>query len=229
MIDREARRRIQALEAQGVQRDREIADLSGRLSRLAAALEAVRAEATVTRVSPPNPSTPEAIRTKAGPPPPKSAVSSAATSHSPVSLSTSSPAVALPPPPAVFVPSNLPMPTPAVPSVPTPPDAPGPFKSRIVKALPALFTEFRGKYFRLLWRGGGFGFGAEHSDVHKGHGQEHFRGLHAGAVGVAQGLPVRRARSESEEFSFHADQSAQVPGEDICAEGRSEGQSNPLQ
>jgi hypothetical protein len=43
MVDREARERIQALEAQGVQRDREIARLSGRLSRLAATLEAVHA------------------------------------------------------------------------------------------------------------------------------------------------------------------------------------------
>jgi hypothetical protein len=42
MVDHEARKRIQALEAQGVQRDREIAVLSGRVSRLAASLEAIR-------------------------------------------------------------------------------------------------------------------------------------------------------------------------------------------
>jgi hypothetical protein len=45
MVDKAARKRIEALEAQGVQRDREIADLSRRLSRLAATLEAIRSEA----------------------------------------------------------------------------------------------------------------------------------------------------------------------------------------
>jgi hypothetical protein len=40
MVDQEARKRIEALEARGVQRDREIADLSGRFSRLAAMVEA---------------------------------------------------------------------------------------------------------------------------------------------------------------------------------------------
>jgi hypothetical protein len=45
IVDGDARRRIQALEIQGVQRDCEIADLSGRLSRLAATLVAIRAEA----------------------------------------------------------------------------------------------------------------------------------------------------------------------------------------
>jgi hypothetical protein len=51
MVDLEARERIQALEAQGVQRDREIADLSGQLSRLAATLKAIPAEAYGARVS----------------------------------------------------------------------------------------------------------------------------------------------------------------------------------
>jgi hypothetical protein len=44
MVDFEGREGIQELEKQGVQRDREIADLSGRFLRLAATLEAVRAE-----------------------------------------------------------------------------------------------------------------------------------------------------------------------------------------
>jgi hypothetical protein len=44
MFDYEARERIQALEAQGVQRDRAIARLSGRLLHLAATLEAIHAE-----------------------------------------------------------------------------------------------------------------------------------------------------------------------------------------
>jgi hypothetical protein len=104
MVDLEARRRIQALEAQGVQRDREITRLSGRLSRLAATLEAVHAPAR------------------------------------PID----SPAV----------PPNPPMPKPAV------PQAPAPFASRIVGEFPALFTEFRGKRFSLLWRGSRDGFRA---------------------------------------------------------------------
>jgi hypothetical protein len=49
---------IQALEAQGVQRDREIADLSGRLSPLAATLEAIRAGAPGARVPAPAPAVP---------------------------------------------------------------------------------------------------------------------------------------------------------------------------
>jgi hypothetical protein len=88
MVDQAARKRIEALEEQGVQRDREIADLSGRVSRLAATLEAIRVEA-------PGVGAPE-------PHPPPSAVSSAAASRSPASASTSPPAAALPPSPAGF-------------------------------------------------------------------------------------------------------------------------------
>jgi hypothetical protein len=123
MIDQEARKRIEALEAQGVQRDCEIAVLSGRLSRLAAMLEAIRMEAPGARVP------------AAGPPPPKSAVSSAAASRSPASTSTSPPAVMLPPAPAGFA-------------------------SLIIADFPALFAEFRGKGFTLLWRGSRDGFRA---------------------------------------------------------------------
>jgi hypothetical protein len=103
MVDQAARKRIEALEAQGVQRDREIADLSGRLSRLAATLEAIR--------------------------------SSAPSGQSPASASTPRPAAALPRPPA-------------------------PFASLIVSEFPALFAEFRGKRFTVLWRGSRDGFGA---------------------------------------------------------------------
>jgi hypothetical protein len=106
MVDREARERIRALEAQGVQRDREIARLSGRLSRLATTLEAVHPEAAQP-------------------------IDSAA------------------------VPPNLPMPKPTV------PQGPAPFASLIVSQFPALFAEFRGKRFSLLWRGSRDGFGAD--------------------------------------------------------------------
>jgi hypothetical protein len=76
MVDREARERIQALEAQGVERDCEIARLSGRLSRLEATLEAIRTKA------------PGAGMPAAGPPPPTSAVSSAAASQSPAQFAS---------------------------------------------------------------------------------------------------------------------------------------------
>jgi hypothetical protein len=116
MVDQEARQRIQALEAQGVERDREIADLSARLLRLATTLEAIRVEAA-RRVDSP------------------------------------------------AVPSNLPVPKAAVPSVPAPPfpalpPPPAGFASLIVSEFPALFAEFRGKRFTLLWRGSRDGFGA---------------------------------------------------------------------
>jgi hypothetical protein len=124
MVDQEARKRIEALEAQGVQRDREIADLSGRLSRLTATLEAVRAEAA-RRVD--SPSVPSTLSM------PEPAVPSVPTSISP-------PAVPLPPPPAGFA-------------------------SLIVADFLALFAEFGGKRFTLLWRGSRDCFRAR--DFHK--------------------------------------------------------------
>jgi hypothetical protein len=159
MVDLEGRRRIQALEAQGVQRDRAIADLSGRLSRLAAALGAIRAEVSVpasprpidSPAIPPNPpmskpavpSVPGAphapspfaslIAPAARPPAPTSAVSSSPTNRSPAGASTPGPAAALPPPPAGFA-------------------------SLIVADCPALLAEFHGKRFTLLWRGSRDGF-----------------------------------------------------------------------
>jgi hypothetical protein len=67
--------------------------------------------------------------------------------------------------------------------------------SVIVADFPALFAEFRGKRFTLLWRGSRDGFRARlsrplrrpraHSDTDPGHKGEHFRGLHACEVGVA--------------------------------------------
>jgi hypothetical protein len=69
------------------------------------------------------------------------------------------------PPPA---PNRLPAPTPAkVPAAPAQPPAPAPsppapggFDSLIVSDFPAIFAEFRGKQFKLLWRGSRDGFGA---------------------------------------------------------------------
>jgi hypothetical protein len=68
------------------------------------------------------------------------------------------------------------------------------------------------------------------SDTDPGHGGEHFRGLHAGEVGVAEAgdtheleAIVLHGRSESKEFYFYAEESAQLLGEDICAEDRKQG------
>jgi hypothetical protein len=50
-------------------------------------------------------------------------------------------------------------PAPLPPPVP-PPSAPGGFDSRIVSDFPTIFAEFRGKQFKLLWRGTRDGFRA---------------------------------------------------------------------
>jgi hypothetical protein len=91
-IDRKARKRIQALEEQGLQRDRKIAELTGRFPCLASTVEAIRAAVSGGRA-------------------------------------------ALPP-------------------------APPGFASLIVADFPALFAEFGGKRFALLWRGSRDGFRA---------------------------------------------------------------------
>jgi hypothetical protein len=68
----------------------------------------------------------------------------------------------LPPPPAEPPGSpNPPLPKPAVPSVPASPQAPAGFASLIVADFPALFAEFGGKRFTLLWRGSRDGFRAK--------------------------------------------------------------------
>jgi hypothetical protein len=64
-----------------------------------------------------------------------------------------------------------------------------------------------------------------HSDTDPGDGGEYFRGLHTDEVEFAM---WGESRSESEESSFYAEESAQFPGEDICTEGREAGQSNRL-
>jgi hypothetical protein len=45
-------------------------------------------------------------------------------------------------------------------------------------------------------------------------------------VGVAHEASLLQGRFESEELCFSAEESAQFPGEEICAEGGKEGQSN---
>jgi hypothetical protein len=54
-----------------------------------------------------------------------------------------------------------PQPLPPAFSIPVPPGPTAAFASRIVADFPALFPEFGGKCFTLLWRGSGDGFGAK--------------------------------------------------------------------
>jgi uncharacterized coiled-coil protein SlyX len=136
MIDRLARERIQALEERGVQRDNEIAELSARVSRGAA--DTARLTATL-----------EALQSKIP-----------ALETPPAASDSGGQAV----PPTSFPPPQKPpriaprTPLPAA-ALPLPP-APAGFASLIVADFPALFAEFRGKSFKLLWRGSRDGFGA---------------------------------------------------------------------
>jgi hypothetical protein len=65
----------------------------------------------------------------------------------------------------------------------------------------------------------------KHSDCDFGHGREHLRRLHSGGVGIGRAW---ESGQQSEDFSFHAEESAQHPGEEICIEGRNEERGNPL-
>jgi hypothetical protein len=121
MVDRKARKRIQALEERAARRDREVAELSSTISRLAATVEAVRASS---------------------------------------------------PRPSPAVPPRPPRPPPSPPWIPAIEELRAEiwalkawragFASLIVADFPALFAEFRGKRFALLWRGSRDGFGARH-------------------------------------------------------------------
>jgi hypothetical protein len=53
----------------------------------------------------------------------------------------------------------------------------------------------------------------KHSDAHLGHGRERFWRFHAGEVVFAE---LAHSRSESEKFCFHAEESAQLHGNEIC-------------
>jgi hypothetical protein len=186
MVDREDRERIQALEEREVQRDREVAELSSTVSRLAATLEALRASkplpwrAAPSHGAPPAPSVTASKAPKApsaaalGPPPsdppPSPLPLSCIPNLTPVLLSGS---VVIPPPPPS--PSSIPDFRAMYPVPPGPPPrrapppapsavalrpAPTGFASLIVADFPALFAEFGGKRFALLWRGSGNGFRA---------------------------------------------------------------------
>jgi hypothetical protein len=140
MVDWQARERIQALEEQAVQRDRETAELSARLShgaadfaRLAATVETIRAcSPRPSPTFPPTPPTPTRPAPSGPAAKPPNAPSAAA---APAPLPPVSPPPQAPPPAASAV---------------TLPAAFAGFASLIVADFPELFAEFRGKRFRLL-------------------------------------------------------------------------------
>jgi hypothetical protein len=122
MVNRDNRERIRAFEERAVQRDREVAELSARLSRLADTVEAIRA--SLRRPSPP---------TRLRAPPARSVPAIEELRDEVWALKTR--LGGLPPTPAGFA-------------------------SLIVADFPALFAEFGGKRFTLLWRGSRDGFRA---------------------------------------------------------------------
>jgi hypothetical protein len=136
MVDRKARKRIQALEERAARRDREVAELSSTVSRLAATVEAVRASSPR-----PSPAVPPSHPTRAPSVPSVTA---------PKAPNATSPAAARNPPP-----SQGPPPAPSAVALPA---ARAGFASLIVADFPALFAEFRGKRLTLLWRGSRDGF-----------------------------------------------------------------------
>jgi hypothetical protein len=106
--------------------------------------------------------------------------------------------------------------------------------SAIVPALPPIFAEFQWKRFSLLWRGGRNGFGS--GDFHSrcdGHANtltvilDTNWNIFGGFTPVEPGLGRNlQGRCESEEFPFHAEESAQRPGAEICVEGRKGGRGS---
>jgi hypothetical protein len=152
--DPEARERTLALEEHAIQRDREIAELSARLSHGAA--DFARLAATVEGIRAFRPLPSQAVCSN--PPllaPSAPSVSAAKAPNAPL-------ATALRPRPTVPPPPQTPRPAPSTVALHT---APAGFASLIVVDFPALFTEFGGKRFTLLWRGSRDGFGAR--DFHR--------------------------------------------------------------
>jgi uncharacterized coiled-coil protein SlyX len=157
--DAEARARIAALEEKAEQQGRAIAILQGQfaqlsadIGRLAGGMQALSDEVSAqkTQIAAEGLSTEfaelrrevSALKAKVG-------------------------AIAAPPAPPPLVPAPTPVTVPAAPAPPAQPPAPAPpppapagFDSLIVSDFRAIFAEFRGKHFKLLWRGSRDGFGA---------------------------------------------------------------------
>jgi hypothetical protein len=248
MVDRQARERIQALEERAVRRDREVAELSSTVSRLKATVEAIRGSIPL-----PSPAIPSNLPTRA----------------------TSIPTIRLPIAPSAAAAPDCHRPVrpllqtlPRATSALALPAAPAGFASLIIADFPALFAEFGGKRFTLLWRGSSDGFGA--GNFHgrcDGHAptltliQDTKGSIFGGFTPAEWESPAswkRKADPSLKSFLFTLknskcsekakDQlhhnlgqarlrnkrlqqsilSEHFPGEEICAEGPREGQSNLL-
>jgi hypothetical protein len=167
-VDLEARDRILALEEQAVDRNRQIAALSARLShgaresaRLFAMIEAIRTDVSQLKALAPPAS---AFPLPSVAVPPNHLASEPATPSAPAEK----PHTSAPAPTATDPRRPVPSPQQASPpaaSAVARPDAAPVIPSLIVSQFPALFAEFRGKRFTLLWRGSRDGFGA--GDFHR--------------------------------------------------------------
>jgi hypothetical protein len=108
--------------------------------------------------------------------------------------------------------------------------------SRIISDFPKNVAAFR--KFSLLWRGSRDGFQKE--EFHRrcdGHANtltvilDTNGNIFGGFTPVKWASPKKskvQGGSQSEEFCFHAEESAQHPDEEICVEGRNEARGNRL-
>jgi hypothetical protein len=153
--DGEARLWIAALEQRGLERDRETAALQAEVARLSAAVEFLQTSVNGSEVQA------RALRGD------QARIEAEAARLCTAVEGLREELLALKPQPtspssrkrtsSARMPPNIP----TVPPCPVlPPQAPAGFASLIVADFPALFTEFRGKSFKLLWRGSRDGFGA---------------------------------------------------------------------
>jgi hypothetical protein len=111
--------------------------------------------------------------------------------------------------------------------LPPPPD------SRIISDFPEIFAEFSGKAFRNSVAGqsrwcqstrlftADLMVTATHSDSSFGHEWEHL-------LVKWESHSHKKADDTLRSFVFHTEESAQLPGEEIFVEGRSEAVGNPL-
>jgi hypothetical protein len=152
IVDHGVRNRIRALEERAMRRDREIAELSARFLPLGTKVNPIEDSGSSTM---PPPIPPRALSSPVPPDPPISS-----TPANPSRL----PSPSQPPPPAAAAVELPPAPIGFASLIVT--VFPGLFdppikKSFFSRTTPALFAEFRGKRFTLLWRGSRDGFLAQ--------------------------------------------------------------------
>jgi hypothetical protein len=105
--------------------------------------------------------------------------------------------------------------------------------SVIIPDFPKLFDNVKKKQFTLLWRGVRDGFGARDFDSRcDGHPNTVTVILDTDGNIFGGFTPIEWESSygeyKSDEFPFHVEESAQLPGAEICVEGQKEEQGNLL-